>query len=84
MEAKVLVVEDSAAQRFVITKILEENGFKVQSAENGQLALQSLNQYTPDIVISDIMMPEMDGPTLCKTLKQDRRWQNIPVILVLT
>ena len=84
MEAKVLVVEDSAAQRFVITKILEENGFKVQSAENGQLALQSLNQYTPDIVISDIMMPEMDGPTLCKTLKQDRRWQNIPVILMTT
>lgn len=84
MEAKILVAEDSAAQRFIITKILEENGFDVRNCENGQLALQALAEFTPDLVISDIMMPEMDGPTFCKTLKQNGQWQNIPVILMTT
>lgn len=82
MEANILVVEDSAAQRFLLSKILEENGFEVRHCENGQKALEVLNQFIPDVIISDIMMPEMDGPTLCRTLKEHHRWQNIPIILM--
>lgn len=84
MEAKILVVEDSAAQRFLLTKILQENGFDVRNCENGRLALQTLTEYAPDLIISDIMMPEMDGPTLCKTLKQDASWQTTPIVLMTT
>ncbi len=82
MKAKILVVEDSAAQRFLLTKILEERGFDVAQAENGHKALQTLNKFSPDLIISDIMMPEMDGPTLCQTLKKNHNWQDIPVVLM--
>ncbi len=82
MEARILIVEDSAAQRFLLSKILKEHGFEVTEAENGQKALQILNEFSPDLIISDIMMPEMDGPTLCRTLKEDSSRSDTPIVLM--
>jgi len=82
MNAKLLIVEDSPAQRFLISKILEEKGFEVKAGQNGREALTILEEYHPNAIISDIMMPEMDGITLSTMLKKDERFSSIPIVLM--
>ncbi len=82
MNAKLLVVEDSPAQRFLLTKILEEKGFEVVAGQNGREALTILEEFRPNAIISDIMMPEMDGITLSTMLKKDERFNGVPVVLM--
>lgn len=81
-EAKILVVEDSPTQLTNLQYTLENEGYKVITAENGKEAIEKLDDFYPDVVISDILMPEMDGYELCKTIKKERKWQNIPIILL--
>ena len=80
--AQVLIAEDSATQSFVLQHVLEKNGFHVTAAANGQLALDALSQCRPTLIISDIQMPEMDGYELCRRIKADATWREIPVILL--
>lgn len=82
MDAHVLVVEDSPTQAAELQFLLESNGCKVTLARNGQEALRALEQFRPTLVLSDIVMPEMDGYTLCRNIKQKKQWADIPVILV--
>jgi len=77
----ILVVEDNAEIREYIGNSFKEN-FKVISAADGNEGLELALSHLPDIVISDIMMPGMDGIQLCKTLKEDIRTSHIPVILL--
>ena len=79
---RILVVEDSLTQAEQLHYILEENGFKVTVANNGQEGLETLRSQTPDIVISDILMPVMDGYELCEAIKSDEAFKDIPVILL--
>jgi len=81
---EILIVEDSPTQAEKLQYILEKKGFRVLSAPNGKKALELLSDSQPDIVISDILMPEMDGYELCKRLRADERFKHIPVILVTT
>ena len=78
----VLIVEDSPTQAHQLRHILEQNGFEVHHAANGRLALDAARQRRPALVISDVMMPEMDGYELCRTLKHDAILGDVPVILV--
>jgi DNA-binding response OmpR family regulator len=78
----ILIVEDSPTQSKLLRLILEENGYKVDSANNGIKALDYLRHKRPNLVITDIVMPEMDGFILCKTIKNDPNWKNIPVMLL--
>jgi diguanylate cyclase (GGDEF)-like protein len=78
----VLVVEDSPTQAEGLKYILEQEGYRVSIAGNGVEALVQLKKYVPDIIISDIMMPEKDGYQLCKEIKADDALKNIPVILL--
>jgi PAS domain S-box-containing protein len=78
----VLIVEDSPTQAAHLKLILENKGYKVSVASNGKEALSILETTPPKLVISDIVMPEMDGYELCRTIKQDERFKQIPVILV--
>lgn len=78
---KVLLVEDSRDMRSIIKTYLEQH-FSVFVAENGLKALDIIHKQDVDIVVSDVMMPEMDGITLCKQLKTTLKTSHIPVILM--
>jgi signal transduction histidine kinase/ligand-binding sensor domain-containing protein/AraC-like DNA-binding protein len=77
----VLVVEDNEEIRNYITDSLSEN-YKVYAANNGKRGLEEAFAHIPDIIVSDIMMPEMDGFELSKRLKEDVRTSHIPIILL--
>jgi PAS domain S-box-containing protein len=77
----ILIVEDSPTQAHQLEQLFKENGFKVLIASNGKEALALLGKNRPDLVISDILMPEMDGYELCRQIKADEKFNNIPVIL---
>ncbi|MEE9911774.1 MAG: response regulator [Deltaproteobacteria bacterium] len=77
---KILIVDDLQENRYVLEKMLEARLLKVISAENGKEALDKAYADPPDLVISDILMPVMDGYTLCKIWKSDERLKHIPFI----
>jgi PAS domain S-box-containing protein len=78
----ILVVEDSPTQAVQVRRILEEEGFTAAVCRNGKEALSYLKERKPTIIISDIVMPEMDGYELCSTVKKDETLKDIPVILL--
>ncbi len=80
----IMIVEDSHTQAVYLKKILMERGYTVTITHNGEEALSSLKRTTPNIVISDVLMPEMDGYELCDKIKSDENLHNIPVILLTT
>jgi two-component system cell cycle sensor histidine kinase/response regulator CckA len=77
---KFLVVEDDENSRLMLTALIEELGFTVVSACNGREALTMAKDSPPDMIISDIMMPEMDGFALCREVKRNPKLSHIPVI----
>lgn len=79
---EVLIVEDSPTQAEHLKYLLEEEGYAVITATNGRQALAAMRTRRPTIIISDIMMPEMDGYALCEAIKSDGALKDIPVILV--
>jgi len=81
---RVLIAEDSATQAERLLHILRSEGFEVDVAVNGKLALDMAKRHKPNLVISDVVMPEMDGYELCGRIKNDAALENIPVILVTT
>lgn len=82
--ATLLIVEDSRTQLLILKNLLEKNGFQVERAVDGEDALAFARKNKPDLIISDIVMPKMDGYELCQALKQDPNLQNVPVILLTT
>ena len=78
----ILVVEDNRTQAEYLRFILKKAGYHVNIASNGYEALDLITSQRPDIVLTDIIMPEMDGYQLCKTIKGDEKTSDIPVILV--
>lgn len=79
---KVLVVEDDAALQEMYKDKLTHEGFDVVIAENGRVGLEKAEKYNPDIVLLDLMMPEMDGKVMLKKLRQIDRFKELPVIIV--
>jgi signal transduction histidine kinase/CheY-like chemotaxis protein len=77
---KVLVVEDNKKDRLLLSKIVLTNGFDVSEAGNGYEALEKVETEPPDIIISDIMLPEMDGFMLIRKIKGKETTKNIPFI----
>ncbi len=78
----ILIVEDSRTQAELLQHILENEGYRVIVAYNGNQALEKINIERPTIVLTDIMMPVMDGFELCQTIKKNENLADIPVILV--
>ena len=77
-----LVVEDDGSQREAIRGILDARGCIVKEAGNGRLALEALAGGVPDIILLDLMMPEMDGFEVVAALQANPSWRNIPVVVV--
>lgn len=75
---RILVAEDNEDSRVLLETILGGRGYEVLSAGNGKAALALARETPPDLVISDILMPEMDGYGLCRTLQQDPALRRIP------
>lgn len=78
---RVLVVEDDADSLLMLSTALEAQNYIVDQAQNGLLALEKLKQNKPDLVITDILMPEMDGYALCRAIKNNKATAKIPVII---
>jgi signal transduction histidine kinase/HPt (histidine-containing phosphotransfer) domain-containing protein len=83
-KVKILIAEDSATQAQKLRHILEEHGYEVGVAGNGRAALDIAAKFLPALVISDVVMPEMDGYELSRRIKADADLRGIPVILVTT
>jgi signal transduction histidine kinase/CheY-like chemotaxis protein len=79
---RVLVVEDDQLQRDRIRGWLEGQQWLVQEAENGRAALALLHGYDPDVILLDLMMPEMDGFEVVAALQNEERWRDVPVIVI--
>jgi signal transduction histidine kinase len=77
-----LVVDDDAMARDVIEGLLFKEDYHLEFAENGYQALAYLEKQLPDLILLDVMMPELDGFTLCQQLKTNEQRRHIPVILV--
>lgn len=81
---RILVAEDSRTQAIQLKHILEKHGFRVTVAANGREACELARIEPPDLILSDVVMPEMNGFELCQTIKSDPALKGIPVILVTT
>ena len=79
---RVLVVEDDPTQRERIRSWLESQQWQISEAENGRVALDRLADDVPDIILLDLMMPEMDGFQLITALQERPAWRGIPVIVI--
>lgn len=79
-EKNILIVDDKEENLYLLESILKSNGYKVTTAYNGVEALEYLQSQTPDLIISDILMPKMDGYTLCRECKKRDSLKSIPFI----
>jgi signal transduction histidine kinase/CheY-like chemotaxis protein len=80
--AAVLVVEDDAATRDMMVRALTQTGWIVAAAENGLVGLAKLKERAPDLILLDLMMPEMDGFEFIGELRNNEEWRRIPVVVV--
>ena len=82
MSLSVLIVDDEPLTQDMLRLMLEPAGFRVTSAEHGVEALEKIQESKPDIVLLDVMMPHMDGITVCKKLRSDPKTAALPVIML--
>lgn len=80
----VLVVDDSPTMRAMLTDLLRRSGLEVLEAEDGIAAQNLLKGTSPDLVITDIVMPRMNGYELCRWVKNEQKTQHLPVIMCST
>lgn len=82
MSNTILIIDDIPENLRVLSRILRPEGYKVRIANNGEQALVSVKNNPPDIILLDIMMPNMNGFEMCKRLKSDQKTADIPVIFI--
>lgn len=78
----VLVVDDEPDVRLLCRVNLEFEGYRVLEAPDGRAALETLEEDLPDVVLLDVMLPEVDGWQVLERIKDDDRWRDIPVVLL--
>jgi CheY-like chemotaxis protein len=80
--ATVLVVEDDAATREMLRRTLDQEGWTVGEAENGRVGLEHVAERRPDLILLDLMMPEMDGFEFVTNLRKREEWRTIPIVVI--
>jgi CheY-like chemotaxis protein len=78
----ILVVDDEPDNFDVIETLLSEQNYQLHYAANGKSAIASLEAFQPDLILMDVMMPEMDGIEVCRRIKANPEWQIVPIIMV--
>jgi len=79
---KILVVEDEPDILEMVRYNLDQAGLDVETAEDAERALQSVQEILPDLIILDLMLPGIDGLDMCRQLKQDARTRHIPILML--
>lgn len=82
--SRILIVDDSSSIRLFLKSGLAKEGFIVETAANGREAMDMLPDFNPSLIITDLMMPEMDGAELCRAIKTNEAYAAIPVIIIST
>ncbi len=82
MSADILVVDDQYEVTTLVAQILRHEGYMVRTASSGREALEMIFQRAPKLLILDIMMPDMDGWTLCRRLRDEYKYQNLPILFL--
>ncbi|MGW0363365.1 SpoIIE family protein phosphatase [Streptomyces sp. NPDC002990] len=80
--ARVLVADDNADMRDYLSRLLADAGYRVDTVTDGQAALEAARAATPDLLVSDVMMPRLDGLSLVAALRADSRTASVPVLLL--
>ena len=83
-EKTILLVDDMETVLLFEKTMLKGSGVTLRTAKNGALALKEIEQSPPDLVLLDVMMPELDGIETCRRIKQDEKTRHIPVVMVTT
>lgn len=81
-EHDVLVIEDDAATSELMSRLLHKEGYAVAQAPNGRVALEYMERHCPDMILLDLMMPEMDGFQFVAELRKTDRWRDVPIVVV--
>ena len=84
MQKKILVADDASTFLKLEQTYLESKGYKVFMAGNGKEALEKLAAHKPDLVVLDLIMPEMEGDQVCRLIKLNPQFKDIPVVMVTT
>ena len=80
--AKILIVDDTLSSRILLGDLLDLNGYTVLSAASGPEALKVLETETPDLILLDVLMPEMNGYQVCRRIRENPSMQTLPVIMM--
>ena len=79
---KILVIDDEPDFAAIVQSNLKKEGFEVEVAYDGVEGLEKVKQNPPDVIVLDVMMPEKDGYEVCSELKNDEKYENIPIIML--
>lgn len=79
---KILVVDDLLENLRLLNSLLTKEGYEVRQAPDGEMALTNIPRFRPDLILLDIMMPDMDGYAVCTQIKADEKMRDIPVIFL--
>ena len=82
IDTRILIVDDTPANIQALATILKSKGYQISAATNGKQAIEALARIQPDLILLDVMMPEMDGFETCRRLKASQQWRQIPVIFL--
>src|SRR3981189_2523742 len=84
MNERILVVDDTPGNIQTVAAILKEKGYKLSAATNGEQALDVLARIRPDLILLDVMMPDLDGFETCRRIKNNEAWRDLPIIFLTT
>ena len=82
MSKRVLVIDDDDDVRLLIRRTLETKGYEVEEISSGEGLEAAICAFPPDLILSDVLMPGVDGLSLCRRLQEDPQTRHIPVVLV--
>lgn len=82
MAKRVLIVDDEANIVISLEFLMEQAGYDIRVAKNGQEALEQVTEFQPDLVLLDVMMPKINGFEVCRRIREEPAWQNIKIVML--